>query len=269
MGCTCSCRQIPHYNLQQDIPYTEEDLFRDVYCIRQFRRIQNFPEICREFEINKKIVPDCKEGDDFEIKYTFPIIPFRCDSENVDFLVGCDYYFIDKQYNIGYLQLVYTYDESITPMVKRFSQRKTKSENSVERRMLKIAKMLLEPIEKSIFPKSVDLNCDISKFFEYKQLLLETFDIEEHLLQGDPHKAIFELSMKNKPYHLYCPFYRYHAKFSEPPSFIPKIDSPDSNQDKNNDQKQQKIQSLEQFDGKPVEIERYTYQSGIKSNDTK
>ncbi|EAY02976.1 hypothetical protein TVAG_337760 [Trichomonas vaginalis G3] len=164
MGCCSSCCPNHNFNLQGLKPIPEKDLYIEVKCYVSFERIQMYPEICSKEDINKKIVPNCKNGNDFEIKYTFPIIPFSCDGENVDFLVGCDYYFIDKQCNIGYLQLVYTYDQSVTPQVEHFSQRKAKPENSVERRMLKMAKMLLEPIEKRIFPKSVDLNCDLPKF---------------------------------------------------------------------------------------------------------
>ena len=95
------------------------------------------------------------------------------------------------------------------------------------------------------------------------------FDIKQHFLKVDPKKVFMDTSLINTSYHHLCHAFMDSMRFSDPPSFIPKTDNPDSERDKINDQKQQKIQPLEQFEGKPVDIEKYTSKSGTKSNDTK
>lgn len=142
-----------------------------------FRAITMHPVIYSQYDKNKVIVPASISLQDFQIKYPFPIIPICCDGENVDFIVGCDYYFINKNNDIGYLELTYEYYRCITPKVVRVVVRKANETKAVEKRMLKIAKLLLFPVSESLSSQIQDLNCDLPKFFEFKKKLLDENEI--------------------------------------------------------------------------------------------
>ena len=157
MGSSSSCSKVSPDSISSPYKYISD--LEDSYY--NSKAIKMKPIIFSQQQRKKVIVPKCVWFKRFEIKYAFPIIPICCDGENVDFNVGCDYYFINNNNEIGYLKLTYEENDSITPRVEHEIVREVNVTNIVEKRMLKIANLLLNPISKTLSSQIQDLNCDL------------------------------------------------------------------------------------------------------------